>query len=127
VRLAGSTGRYTGRSSATRPDRVRIECGHPIRSPITVAGIVGNALSNSRIRGSYPFTSEPIGFRRYLGGPSLANAALTVFLETPITRAISANGIRSARRSRRISAQSSTLSTRFLPGAVTARGNPLKT
>jgi hypothetical protein len=106
---------------------VRIEYGHSIRSAITVAGIVGNARSNSRIRGSYPSANEPVGLRRYLGGPSPVNAALTVFLETPITRAISAIGIRSARRSRRTSAQSSTLSTRFLPGSTQARvlGKPV--
>jgi len=44
-----------------------------------------------------------------------------VFLETPNTRAISEIGIPSARRSRRISAQSSTPNTRFLPGSVHAR------
>ena len=41
VREAGSGGRYTGRNSATRADNVRIERGQPIRSAITVAGIVG--------------------------------------------------------------------------------------
>jgi hypothetical protein len=101
---------------------VRIEYGHSIRSAITVDGIVGNTLNNSQIRGSYPSTSEPVGSRRYFGGPSLANAAFTVFLEIPITRAISAIGICSARRSRRISAQSSTLSTRFLPGSAKSQG-----
>jgi hypothetical protein len=43
-----------------------------------------------------------------------------VFLETPNTRAIFEIGICSARRSRRTSAQFSTLSTRFLPGLVPA-------
>ena len=43
-RDAGSGGRYTGRSSATRPLNVRIEYGHPIRSAITVAGITRKRL-----------------------------------------------------------------------------------
>jgi hypothetical protein len=43
VRPAGSGGRYTGRSSATFPLKVRIEYGHPIRPAITVDGICGNA------------------------------------------------------------------------------------
>ena len=54
-------------------------------------------------------------------GDSLRNAAFTVFLETPITLAISEIDIRSAWRSRRISAQSSTLNTRFLPGSTKPR------
>ncbi|CKT14661.1 Uncharacterised protein [Mycobacterium tuberculosis] len=41
VRDAGSGGRYTGRSSATRAESTRIERSQPIRSAITVAGIVG--------------------------------------------------------------------------------------
>src|SRR5262249_12613899 len=64
----------------------------------------------------------PFGGRWYLGGPSLASAAFTVFREIPSTRAICAIGICSARRSRRISAQSSTLSTCFLPGSATSQG-----
>jgi hypothetical protein len=40
VREHGSGGRYTGRSSATLPESTRIERVQPIRSPITVAGIV---------------------------------------------------------------------------------------
>ena len=48
VRDAGSGGKYTGRSSATRPLSVRTEYGQPIRSAITVAGICGNARSSSR-------------------------------------------------------------------------------
>ena len=100
---------------------MRIEYGQPIRSAITVAGIVGTARSSSRIRGSNPSTTDPIGRRTYLGGPSLASAAFTVFREMPSTRAISEIAMPSARRSRRISAQSSTPNTRFLPGSVQAR------
>jgi hypothetical protein len=43
-----------------------------------------------------------------------------VFRETPNTRAISEIDIFSDRRNRRISAQSSTLNTHFLPGSVGA-------
>jgi hypothetical protein len=59
--------------------------------------------------------------RSYLGGPSLANAAFTVFREQPTTRAISEIDTPSERRSLRISAQSSTISTRSLPGSTPAR------
>jgi hypothetical protein len=121
VRLAGSGVRYTGRSSATRPLNVRIEYGQPIRSAITVDGIRGNAWSNSRIRGSNPSTTEPDDCRSYLGGPQLANAAFTVFREQPTTRAISEIETPSDFRSRRISAQSSTISTCFLPDSTPAR------
>jgi hypothetical protein len=41
VREAGSGGRYTGRNSATRAESTRIDRVHPIRSAITVAGILG--------------------------------------------------------------------------------------
>jgi hypothetical protein len=79
-----------------------------------VAGIVGQACSNSRIRGSTASTTDPRGCRRYAGGPSASNAFFTVFFEHPTTRAITLIGIRSARYNRRISAQSSTLNTHFL-------------
>src|SRR6266516_3908504 len=121
VRLAGSGGRYPGRSSATFPLRVRIEYGQPIRSAITVEGICGNAASSSRIGGSNPSATDPRGGRWYFGGPSLASAAFTVFREIPSTRAICATGRPSDRRNRRISAQSSTLSTCFLPSSDAAR------
>jgi hypothetical protein len=85
-----------------------------------VAGIGGNAASSSRIRGSNASATDPCGARAYFGGLSLASAACTVFREIPITRAISAIGMPSARRSRRISAQSSTLSTCSLPGSAGA-------
>jgi hypothetical protein len=100
---------------------VRIEYGHPIRSAITVHGIVGYAANNSRIRGSNASATDPNGRRTYRGGPALASAKRTVFREIPKTRAISEFDNSSARLSRRISAQSSTLSTRFLPGSTTAR------
>jgi hypothetical protein len=86
-----------------------------------VAGIDGHAASSSRIRGSNPSATDPAGGRSYLGGLSLASAAFTVFREIPITRAIRAIGICSARLSRRISAQSSTFSTCFLPDSARAR------
>ena len=121
VRDAGSGGRYAGRSSATRPLSTRIDRSQPIRSAMTVAGIAGYARSSSRIRGSAWSTIDPARGRSYCGGPSLANAARTVFLATPITRAISLTGMPSARRRRRISAQFSTSSTLFLPGSAGAR------
>jgi hypothetical protein len=43
VRPDGSGGKYNGRSSATRPDSTRIDRCQPIRSAITVAGILGHA------------------------------------------------------------------------------------
>lgn len=71
----------------------RIDRSHPIRSAITVAGIVGRARSNSRIRSSTASTTDPLAARSYLDG-SLAIAARTVFRETPITRAIALAGRR---------------------------------
>jgi hypothetical protein len=71
----------------------------------------GNSASNSRIRGSTASTIEPFDARRYCGGSSLANAFFTVFRATPNRRAMAWIAIPSARRSRRISAQSSTLNT----------------
>jgi hypothetical protein len=66
-RIAGargrSGGRYTGRSSATRADSTRIEWVQPIRSAITVAGILGYARSNSRTRGSTASTIDPARLR----------------------------------------------------------------
>ena len=115
VRDAGSGGRYAGRSSATRSRSTRTECSQPIRSAITVAGIVGYASSSSRIRGSAASVTDPFAGRSYFGGRSLATAARTVFRETPITRAITLTGIFSARCNLRISAQSSTAKHPFHP------------
>jgi hypothetical protein len=98
-----------------------MEYGQPIRSPITVAGIVGYAANSSRIRDSNSSATEPAGCRWYRGGASLANARFTVFLEIPNTRATSEIDNPSARHSRRISAQSSTPNTRFLPSSVQTR------
>jgi hypothetical protein len=78
-----------------------------------VAGIVGHACSNSRVRRSNASATDPLGCRRYDGGPSAANAFFTVSFEQPSIRAITLIGIRSAQYSRRISAQSSTLNTHF--------------
>ena len=77
-------------------------------------GIAGYARNNSRIRGSTASTIDPAGLRSYLGGASDSNAARTVFLEIPNTRAICEIDSFSARRNRRISAQSSTASNPFL-------------
>jgi hypothetical protein len=59
--------------------------------------------------------SDPRGARLSLGGPSPASARFTVFFEHPIAQATCLIGIRSARCSRRISAQSSTLNTSLPP------------
>jgi hypothetical protein len=84
----------------------RTEYGHPIRCAITVEGICGYDASSSRIRGSNASATDPFGGRWYLGGPSLASVAFTVFREIPQhPGAIRAIGICSARRNRRISAQ----------------------
>jgi hypothetical protein len=106
-----SAGRYNGRSDAIRARNTDDECSHPIRSAITVAGMSGNSVSNTRIAGSNPSTLEPDGARSYFGGSSQANAALTVFLAIPSRRAIAFTGISSDRCNLRISAQSSTLIT----------------
>jgi hypothetical protein len=63
VRDAGSGGRYTGRNSRTRSLSVRIEYDQSIRSAITVAGILGYADNNSRIRGSASSATDPAGAR----------------------------------------------------------------
>jgi hypothetical protein len=88
--------------------RIVIPFSQPIRSAITVAGIVGVSRSNSRICTSTASTAEPFAGRWYFGGRSLASARLTVFFEMPRCRAIARIGISSARCRRRISAQSST-------------------
>jgi len=118
-RVAGAVPlhRRTSRALGTPP----CQRGQPTRSAIAVAGMLGYAFSSSRTRGSTPSTSDPAGSRRYLGGPSLLNAALTVFLARPMTRAICEIDMASGRRKRRISAQSSTPNTRFLPCSVQAR------
>ena len=88
--------------------RTVIPRSYPIRSAITVAGIVGVSLSSSRICTSTASTTEPLAGRSYFGGRSLASACFTVFFEMPRCRAIARIGICSARCSLRISAQSST-------------------
>jgi hypothetical protein len=70
---------------------------HPIRSAITVAGIVGVAASNALICGSNASTTDPRGTRWYRGGPSDTNAFRTVFFEIPNLRAITLIGTLSAR------------------------------
>jgi hypothetical protein len=88
---------------------------HPTRSAITVAGIVGTRDSCSRIASSNASTAEPARFRSYLGGASEAIAARTVFREIPNILAMVLMPNPSARRSLRISAQSSTLNPPFAP------------
>jgi hypothetical protein len=86
-----------------------------------LAGIIGNAISNSRIRGSNPSATGPFGSRSYFGGPSDRSAARTVFRDTSLIRAICLIGMPSARWSRLISAQSSTSITCFLPDPIRIR------
>jgi hypothetical protein len=122
VRDAGSGGRYTGRSSRTRSLSTVNDRVQPIRSAMTVAGILGQACSNSRMRGSTGSTTDPRGVRSYRGGPSAARARFTVFFEHPITLATALIGIPSARYSRRISAQSSTPNTSLPPQLDSSQG-----
>jgi hypothetical protein len=82
-----------------------------VRCAITVAGILGNSTNNARTSASTPSTSRGCAARSYFGGRSEANAARTVFREIPSCRATSLIDTPSARCSRRISAQSSTLIT----------------
>jgi hypothetical protein len=79
------------------------------------------AVGGQLNRGSNTSTDEPTGVRSYFGGPSDASADRTVFLEIPSTRAICEIDILSTRCNRRISAQSSTPNTRFLPARYRAR------
>ena len=88
-----------------------MEYSHPIRSAITVAGIVGVLDSNARICGSNASTADPAGARSYFGGPSEDNAARTVFRATPNRRTIPLIDTPSDMCNRLISAQSSTLIT----------------
>jgi hypothetical protein len=88
-RSAGSTPTYSGRIARTRSLRIVIECAHPIRSAITVAGILGCSRNNTRTCGSTASTNEPFAARRYAGGSSEANAAGTVFRVIPRRRTTS--------------------------------------
>jgi len=72
-------------------------------------------VSATARRCSTASTIDPRTGRWYRGGPSAANARFTVLREIPITLAIARIGIPSARRSRRISAQSSTPNTPLPP------------
>ncbi len=83
LQSAGSAGVNNGRNSATLARSTNAERVHPIRSAITVAGIVGVFDNNARICGSNTSTTDPARARSYFGGPSEANAARTVFLATP--------------------------------------------
>lgn len=78
---------------------------------ITDAGIVASIRRYLRISGSAASAIVPFGSRRYLGGSSDRSAARTVFLATPVFRAIALIPRPSDRRSRRISAHSSKVIT----------------
>ncbi|OIQ80460.1 hypothetical protein GALL_377780 [mine drainage metagenome] len=111
TRSAGSTPANNGRSSRIRSLRIVNDPVQPIRSAITVAGIVGNSASSTRTRASTASTLEPRDARSYFGGRSEANALDTVFREIPNRLAIPACEMPSDRCSRRISAQFSTVIT----------------
>jgi hypothetical protein len=61
---AGSGGRYTGRNSRTRSLSTVSDRVQPIRSAMTVAGIVGHAANSPRMRGSTASTIDPPPARR---------------------------------------------------------------
>ena len=96
------------RRPRTRSLKTVIPRFQPTRSAITVAGIVGTAVSWARMASSNASTADPAGLHSYFGGPSEANAARTVLREIPNVLAINLIGNPSARCKRRISAQSST-------------------
>ncbi len=79
----GSCGRYAGRRSATFSRSTVIDRSQPIRSAITVAGIVASSLSCSRIASSASSAIEPLGARRYRGTSCARSARRTVFFEIP--------------------------------------------
>ena len=60
-----------------------IDRSQPIRSAITVAGIVAHSASCSRIAGSAASAIEPLGARWYRGTSSARSARRTVFFEIP--------------------------------------------
>jgi hypothetical protein len=74
--------------TATRSRNHDIDPDQPIRSAITVAGSCGYTDNNARILGSAALIADSTGGRSYFGGPSLANAAATVFRATPSCLAI---------------------------------------
>ena len=80
------------------------------------AGICGNSLSRARIFGSTASTIDPDPGRIYRGGCTDRTALRTVFLARRSLFAIALIDICSARYSRRISAQSSTVIT--LPSRI---------
>jgi hypothetical protein len=63
VRCTGSGGTNNRRNSATRSFSWVIDRSHPMRSAITVAGILGCSASNARIAGSNASTAHALGAR----------------------------------------------------------------
>ena len=61
-----------GRSSRTRSLSTVSKRVQPIHSATTVAGIVGHARNNSRMRGSAASMTDPRATRWWRGGPSAA-------------------------------------------------------
>jgi len=86
-----------GRSSLIRSFNTVSERSQPIRSAITVAGILGHHPSNSQSCGSTASTIDPRPDRSNFGGSVEANARRTVFRPTPSRRTIALIAIPSAR------------------------------
>jgi hypothetical protein len=81
--LVGAAGRVEGQIRRTQLGDPLLEHliprVQPIRSAITVAGIVRTRSSCARMASSNASTADPDGFRSYFGGASEAIAARTVF------------------------------------------------
>jgi len=82
-RSAGSAGAYSGRIARTRSRSQLIDPPHPMRSAITVAGIVGCCASSALILGSTALIADSTDGRRYFGVPSLVRALVTVSRAIP--------------------------------------------
>jgi hypothetical protein len=111
VREAGSGGRNNGRSWCTRSKNTVLPAlpADPLHDH--AGRHVRNSASNARICGSTASTIDGLAARTYRGGSCELNARRTVFREIRSRRVIALIDNPSARCSRRISAQSSTLST----------------
>jgi hypothetical protein len=120
VRSVGSTPRYCGRKPATFNRNTDADRVHPIRSAITVEGIVGNSANSARISPSNTSTALPRGAREYFGGDSDASVISAVRLAIPSLVAIALVLVPSLLRRRRFSAQLSTVITPREPHVATS-------
>lgn len=96
----------------------------PMRSAMTVAGIVGVVRSSARTRSSTASATYGTGRRSWRGGDGERSAARTVLRDRPSSKAMALMALPSERCRRRISAQSATCSNPFRPGG---RGRNLST